>query len=267
MNIANPAPSRPAVLAFAITATAALVSLPLSAGHLSGYAAPYGLSAQVHDAANDGNNDDVALRWPRYVGFPTGCDRATQIRIFRSDDSGPFQQIFAADGTATSYDDTDLGEATYDYVIQARCNVPAVPGGGGADTNNLSLVSAPVTAVISHAPPCAGPALVSATATPTVLWPPNGKFVTVNVTGNVTPQQNCAMPDGIVYTVIDEYNELSTAPVAVALASGAFSFQFQVEASRKGTDLDGRLYAIDIETADGGNHGFDVVVPHDQRKK
>src|SRR5690606_7407003 len=113
-----------------------------------------------------------------------------------------------------------LNEGTYDYLIQARCNVPAIPGQGGspAHTNNLSQLSASATAVISSAPACAGPATVEATATPTTLWPPNGKLVAVNVTGNVTPQQNCTMPADIQYLVIDEYDELSIGPVSASLS-------------------------------------------------
>lgn len=260
---------RTASLAMTVASAIALASLPLTAGHLSGYAAPTGLSAQAQDAGGDGNTDDVALTWSAYASFPAGCTQARELRIFRSDNGGAFAQIFATAGNATGYSDTALNEGTYDYVIQARCNVPGTGGPGGTrpDVNNLSLVSAAATASISNAPPCAGPSTVEATATPTTLWPPNGKLVAVSVTGNVTPQQNCTMPEGIDYVVVDEYEELTGGTGSVALVNGAFAFQVQLEASRLGTDLDGRLYGIDIEAADGGSYGFDVVVPHDQRKK
>lgn len=143
------APRLPAAsLALTVVSALALASLPLTAGHLSGYAAPTGLYAQAQDAGGDGNIDDVALTWSAYAGFPTGCTQGRELRIFRSDNGAAFAQIFATADNATGYSDTDLNEA-----------------------------------------------------------------------------------------------------------------------SRLGNDLDGRLYGIQIEAVDGGSYGFDVVVPHDQRKK
>ena len=238
-----------------------LVSVPVLASHLSGYAAPTGLDAAV--AA-----DDVTLTWNMYAGFPAGCTQAREIRIQRSDNGGDFNQITSVGVGATSYLDEDLAAGTYQYRIQARCNVPAVPGVSPADPNNLSLYSSVVTAEVILAPPCVGAPLVEAAASPVVIWPPNGKQVAVTITGTVSPAPNCAVPASILYSIVDEYGEMSSPnPVSTAIESAAFNFQVSLEASRRGDDLDGRLYTILLNTTDGGEAVIEVRVPHDQRKK
>ncbi len=39
-----------------------------------------------------------------------------------------------------------------------------------------------------------------ASASPTLLWPPNGKMVAITVSGTVTPQANCSLPGTINYS-------------------------------------------------------------------
>jgi hypothetical protein len=249
-----------------LIALAALPSTRAFAGHLNGYTAPTGLNAAVA-------GDDVTLTWDAYPSgnFPSGCTQAQEIRIFR-DDGGGFNQIISVNATDTTFTDQDLADGTYDYKIQARCNVPAVPGpGGSADPNNLSLFSNTANAVVSTLALCAGAPTVTVAATPTVLWPPNGKMVTVTVTGTVTPQSNCTAPVSIDYYIVDEYGLLNSGPANVALSNGSYNFQVSLEASRLGNDLDGRLYQIQIDTV-GGDGGVgiadvNVIVPHDQRKK
>ena len=209
--------------------------------------------------------------WDSYpsANYPTGCSQAREIHIFREDNgSGTFNQIFAATPTATSYTDEGLAAGTYVYKIRAKCNVPAVPMVSPADPNNVSAFSATATAIITSAPPCAGPSVVDASASPLLLWPPNGKLVAVTVTGTVTEQANCSAPGSISYRILDEYGEYTTvSPIVVPLNGGAFSFQISLEASRRGDDLDGRLYEILLDTPDGGGFDIQVEVPHDQRRR
>lgn len=225
--------------------------------------APTGLYAQAIAAHGDGAVDDIQLDWNTYTAFPSNCSHNREIRILRQDVEDVHD---AVSESADAYLDADLAEGTYVYSLQARCRIPAVPRISPA-VNLVSVASAASSATISNAPPCAGPPAVSASATPTALWPPNGKLVHVNVTGTVTPQQNCAMPEYVSYAIFDEYGEFDTALAPAALSNGTFSFSVQLEASRHGDDRDGRLYGIGLATPDGGAHDFDVVVPHDQRKK
>ena len=233
-----------------------LAGAALVASHLSGYAAP--------SLSGNTVGDSVELSWTSGA-FPAGCTQAQNYRVYRQDNgAGAFSQITTVDHPETTFTDTGLANGTYAYRVQARCNVPGPP----PDTNNLSLVSNTVNAEVASAPACAGAPTLSASATPISLWPPNGKLVSVTVTGTISPQANCAVPESVTYWIVDEYGELSSsAQVNVAVQDSGFSFTVSLEASRLGQDLDGRDYQIHVSTPDGGYIVGSVVVPHDQRKK
>jgi hypothetical protein len=243
------------------TVVVALAVTPVLASHLSGYTAPTGLSAVV-------SGDNVVLTWATYAAFPSGCTGGKEIRIQRRDNGGDFNQITSVDDHETGYIDQNLANGTYEYRIQARCNVPAIPGVSPADANNLSLFSDTATAVVTSAPACSGPPTLSTTASPAVIWPPNGKTMAVTISGTVAPATNCSAPATVLYLVHDEYGELTSSTfMPVPVESSAFTFQVSLEASRRGDDLDGRLYTITLQTPDGGAGTVAVIVPHDQRKK
>lgn len=253
-------PFAPRAFMLAVALTATLAATPATAGDLP---APTGLQAQALAAHGDGTVDDIQLTWTAYTSFPAECSANREIRILRADVEDVYN---AAAGNATSFLDANLAAGTYTYALQARCRIPAVPGVSPA-RNLVSDPSGGVSATINNAPACAGAPSVVATATPTTLWPPNGKLVTISVSGSVTPQQNCAMPEYVSFAILDEYGEFDTDLTGEPLTNGAFAFTVQVEASRLGGDADGRHYLITLDTPDGGNNEIGVLVPHDQRKK
>lgn len=113
------------------------------------------------------------------------------------------------------------------------------------------------------------PPQIDTTASPTSLWPPNGKLVPVTVSGTMTDDGSGVDPATASFSVLDEYGAVQPAgPITVA-ADGSFSFTVRLEARRAGGDRDGRHYTITVQAADtAGNVGttqLDVVVPHDQR--
>jgi hypothetical protein len=252
---------------FAAAATAAaLFSTSGHAGHLSGYAAPTGLVAGA-------SGSSITLHWNAYSAdnFPANCTTGREIRIQKQVNGGGFNMLTATGESSTSYTDENLANGDYEYRIQARCNVPPIPSVSPADTNNLSAFSNVAAATIASAPACSDAPSVSASATPTLLWPPNGKMVPVTVTGTVTAASNCSLPENVVYGVADEYGELGGSWVNWPLGpGGTFSFTVNLEASRLGSDPDGRLYQIHVNATDQGYTGttyVNVIVPHDQRKK
>ena len=89
------------------------------------------------------------------------------------------------------------------------------------------------------------PPTITATADKTILWPPNGKMVPVTVTGKITD------PDSIVSTatfrVVDEYGTVQPSGSIKLNADGTYTFTVLLQASRLGTDLDGRQYTIFID--------------------
>lgn len=113
----------------------------------------------------------------------------------------------------------------------------------------------------------ATPPAITAVATPALLWPPNGKPVSVTVRGTISDTSRLA---GARFKVTDEYGLVQPAgPITVA-ANGTYSVTLSLVADRNGNDNDGRKYTIIIVATDqGGNEGSattTVIVPHDQGK-
>lgn len=104
----------------------------------------------------------------------------------------------------------------------------------------------------------------------TSIWPPNGDFVAVTLTGEATDQGTGLA--SITFRVIDEYGEVEPEIESVPL-DGRESFGWTrtvaLEARRLGRDRDGRRYTIEVTVTDRACNArtftVDVLVPHDQR--
>jgi hypothetical protein len=122
------------------------------------------------------------------------------------------------------------------------------------------------------------PVVSISTVTPNTLWPPNGKFVTVTVTGVATDTLTGVNPSSLSFHVQDEYGLVQpSGPITSIVAEDPtafggdglvrFAFQVQLQARRHGYDFDGRQYTISVDAFDGaGNLGTAatiVTVPHD----
>lgn len=94
---------------------------------------------------------------------------------------------------------------------------------------------------------------------PKTIWPANGKMINISVTGDVSDLHLFSKQ----ILVIDEYDQIQP-------AISDFGQTIQLEAKRRGNDLDGRIYVLGILAEDlAGNVKEDqvkVVVPHDQGK-
>jgi hypothetical protein len=113
------------------------------------------------------------------------------------------------------------------------------------------------------------PPAIRITATPMTLWPPNGKLVTITVSGTIIDESFGSGVDveSAVYAVADEYGQIEPSGKFI-LERDSYIFTVSLEASRQGKDRDGRHYAITVSAADhAGNVGraaTTVTVPHDQ---
>jgi hypothetical protein len=110
------------------------------------------------------------------------------------------------------------------------------------------------------------PPVITITATPDTLWPPNGKLVPVTIAGTIM-----AAGSGVstaTYAVTDEYERVQPKGSVFLKSDGSYAFTIQLQASRNGNDKDGRQYIITISAQDkAGNTGSaatGVIVPHDQ---
>jgi hypothetical protein len=108
------------------------------------------------------------------------------------------------------------------------------------------------------------------TADPSIVWPPNHKMVTITFSGTLTDAGTGL--DGVTFRVLDEYGSVQPAIDPVVVGSGTaatFSRTFQLEASRRGGDHDGRTYTIEAVLTDRACNTTTlrttVVVPHDRR--
>jgi glycosidase len=112
------------------------------------------------------------------------------------------------------------------------------------------------------------PPSVNVSANPSSLWPPNGQFVTVTVSGSLADSLSGVDPTTANYYVADEYSASVRSGKVTVGPNGAFSFTVNLQASRQGNDLDGRHYTITVKAKDyAGNTGSGstlVVVPHNQ---
>ena len=102
--------------------------------------------------------------------------------------------------------------------------------------------------------------VITITATPNILWPPNNKMVNVKIGGSAV--DGISGISSITFKVKDEYGKVEPAITG-------FGSSIQLEASRDGNDMDGRVYTITVVVRDkAGNErtaSTTVLVPHDQR--
>lgn len=114
------------------------------------------------------------------------------------------------------------------------------------------------------------PVIDSLTASPNVLWPPNHKFIPVNLTVSVTdncdPAPTCEILSVSSNEAINGLGDGNTAPDWVV--TGDLSLNLRAERSGKGS---GRVYTITVECTDACENSsmetVDVTVPHDKGKK
>ena len=114
------------------------------------------------------------------------------------------------------------------------------------------------------------PPVITASADPATLWPPQGQMVPVTVSGTMTDDLSGVDLGSALFSVEDEYGAITPGGSITVAANGAYSFTVLLEARRNGSDLDGRLYTIHLSVQDqAGNTGIastTVVVPHDEAK-
>jgi hypothetical protein len=114
------------------------------------------------------------------------------------------------------------------------------------------------------------PPVITVSASPATLWPPNGKLVTVTVLGTMTDEPDGSGVQASMYQVIDEYAQIQPSDSFTPEVDGSYAFTVKLQASRNGNDRDGRQYIIAVSATDkAGNPSVAstvVTVLHDQGK-
>jgi len=114
----------------------------------------------------------------------------------------------------------------------------------------------------------ATPPVISVYASPSALWPPNGEMISVKVSGAITDATSGVNSNSASFAVVDKYGSVQPSGGVTLNANGTYSFTISLQASRLGTDKNGRTYTIAVTAQDNaGNRSSAstvVVVPHDQ---
>ena len=109
------------------------------------------------------------------------------------------------------------------------------------------------------------------TVHPKRLWPPNGRMVPVMVSGTITDTGSGVNVGTAAYSVTDEYGKVQPAGAIALGPGGNYSFTVLLQASRQGSDLNGRHYKISVRAKDNvGNQGSKtkvVTVPHNRENE
>jgi endo-1,4-beta-xylanase len=110
--------------------------------------------------------------------------------------------------------------------------------------------------------------VIKATANPSTLWPPNGKFVNVQVTGTATFALAGVSATTGTFTTVDSYGQVQPSGTFTINPDGTFSFSVALQARRHGFDKAGRTYTVSMSVQDlAGNvstFSVTITVPHDQ---
>jgi hypothetical protein len=151
--------------------------------------------------------------------------------------------------------------------------VRLVPGSDAVQVQSQGgLLSTPMSIAVCKIDPVPDDTtapVITAAADPSILWPSNGKTVSVTVSGEITDMGSGLDLSSASYAILDEYGQVQPqGPIAVQ-TSGSYEFTVLLEAQRNGNDKDGRHYTISIRASDtAGNTGLTesvVTVPHDRR--
>jgi hypothetical protein len=207
---------------------------------LYGSGAPFAWSEAIADVNGDSKPDLI-------VGDFNGT-----VGVLLGNGDGTFQSAltYSVQGDATS-------------VLAADVNSDGRPD--LLVTNGNFFVSVLLN---NSAPSDTSPPVITISATPKVLWPPNGKLVPVTVSGAITDMGSGVNAKTAAYAVKDEYGEVQPTGAITLGPGGNYSFTVLLQASRRGSDLDGRRYTINVRARDNaGNSGSKaraVTVPHAQ---
>jgi hypothetical protein len=111
---------------------------------------------------------------------------------------------------------------------------------------------------------------ITLSATPSVIWPPNGQTINVTINGNGTDSVSGLA--SVSYVVTDEYGMPLGIPVrALSGSLSEWNEMLGVEARREGSDRDGRLYVgVATLTDVAGNTATastSILITHDQGKR
>jgi hypothetical protein len=234
----------------------------------------------IHTALNPGGEirgqliPAVATNSPPTVSCPAmatvECGTAAEVTIAVSDPDGDALIVtWAVNGmpvqtnTLPATTPSVVANVSFSAVLPLGTNVVAVTV---TDTATNTASCSTTVVVVDTTPPV----IVSASANPNVLWPPNHKFVEVHISATVTDTCSSTTWKIIKVTSNEPVNGMGDDDNGPDWQiTGDHSVKLRAERSGKGK---GRTYTITIQAADTSSNlsqtrDVTVTVPHDQGKK
>src|SRR5712691_1612535 len=186
--------------------------------------------------------------------FVTKLNAAGSAFIYSSYLGGSDQEFgraIAVDGSGSAYVTGFTASANFPTANPMQ----AMNAGGGFDAFVVKVSGAPARAADTIPP------VVSISANPSILWPPNGEMVLVRISGTITDSESGVDPSSAAYSVRDDYGIVQpSGPITLGLA-GRYSLTILLQASRKGEDLAGRHYTVMVSAKDNaGNPALVSIV-------
>ena len=81
--------------------------------------------------------------------------------------------------------------------------------------------------------------MITVSATPETLWPPNGKMVPVTISGTITDAGSGVDASTAAYAVTDEYRQVQPTGSVPLRPDGKYAFTIQLQALWNGDDTVG----------------------------
>lgn len=220
------------------------------------------IAATWYDARNSANNDTA--QYFGAISTDGGASFGANFQI----SAGTSDQAMSS--PAPGWGDADYGDYTGVAIANGRL-VPAWADNSNSTGDNpdgATQFDVYAAVVEVSQPSDVTPPVITVTANPATLSPPNGHMAEVTVSGTMSDDLSGINPSTPAFVVHDEYGSIQPhGPVAVG-EDGTYSFSILLEARRYGDDVDGRGYAIIVTAQDGagntGSAGAAVVVPHDR---
>jgi|SRR5579859_84617 len=216
------------------------------------------------------------------VTYGSGGTGATSVAAADVNGDGKLDVLVATSGSTTVGVLLGNGDGTFQPAVTygsgglnraSSVGVGDVNGDASPDVlvgtcGNFSCSIGAVGVLLNNTQVDTTPPVITVSATPNTLWPPNGKMVPITVSGTITDTGSGVNVNSAAYAVTDEYGEVQPHGAITLGAGGAYSFSILLQASRLGSDLDGRRYTVTVGAKDNaGNSGSNasaLTVPHDQ---
>src|ERR1035437_5607821 len=203
-----------------------------------------GNTLTFHDAPADGCMPDGAEAGTPVcdnTAQPNGSSTAFTTRLAGVDTDGSAIDLGIGFTWISNYNGTTGGAYIAKTDLRADGNgTGGVTITGIQNTTNYeykgigisTINGVPVGGLVDTIPP-----VILASASPSTLWPANGKMVSVTVSGKITDNELGGTGINLstaVFTVIDKYGQLQPKGVVSLNPDGSFSFTISLQASRNG---------------------------------